>query len=360
MTTYIFQKSINQFLLIFTTFIIVGILIYIKISAGESLPDLIYIGEETGLSSDDFLIFWPDEVTYITWLETRYDSFQAILAGERDATNLFGYFVGGFYELVASWRYIFFIGLIGFIMFYLSAIKLFEVTAIERKVRDIYLSIFILSPTVIMLASGVLRELYVLAVVNMILVYSYQRRLISVLLCLLLLFFLRNFYIVILFPVFVYFWNFNSVNRFKYSMLASMLSLMSIILIVLHTDSLYETSYSDVLLRMVSGFTGLNVAVVDVGELFKENLAFKLERLSLIHQFIVMIGLYVYVILRGFRISGLLVICFFVILNLSLMYGYFLGYFVARTKLIIIWLVILYMALDSKSKTRGLNRNVKA
>ena len=198
-----------------------------------------------------------------------------------------------------------------------------------------------------MLASGVLRELYILAVVNTIFIFSLRRKLIPVILSLLFLFFLRNFYIVILFPVFVYFWNYSSRNRNIYSFLSGIVSLLIVMLAVLVKNSIYETSSADILLRVISAFTGLSVAAIDLGELFNENFVFKLERISLIHQCIVMAGLYLYIFLRGLRINYFLIVCFFVMLNLSLIYGYFLGYFVARTKIIIIWLVILYLSLDS-------------
>ena len=326
------------------------LLIVVKVRAGMEYGFILGLHEP--ILPNGFLLFWPDEITYITWLDTRYDAFQAILSGERDATNLFGYYVGYFYALMDDWRYMYLIGLIGLIVFYVSALKLFKIIDTDNRRSDLLLSIFLLSPTVIVLASSALRELYILAIVNLIIIYCCQRRLIPIIIALISLFFLRNFYIVILAPVFVYFWFYYNRRRYRISLLVGVMALVVLLIVVWLKSSIYLTSDMDIVFRMITAFTGFNIEILSLDKLFSENIAFTLERLGLIYQFMFMCCLYCYLIIRGLRINLFLLVCFIVMLNLAITYGYFLGYFVTRTKLILIWLVVLYLVSEAKDKSR--------
>ena len=333
---------------LFFAFFIGLILIFYKSSQGGG-GDVV---SGDGVLANGFMLFWPDEITYLNWLETRGDSFLKVVAGERDATNLFGYFVGFTYLVLGQWELTYVLGLLGLFLFYFTAVLLVENLQFNKSVSSVCIAVFMFSPAVLMLASSLLRDLYIIALLNIIIYLSYEKRLFLLLLALLVLFFLRNFYIPLIGPLIIFFWFHTSPYRKILIWLSCFFLILGSVFIVTTFQSLYGTTHLDLFMRVISAVFSVNVELVRWQENFNKGLLYSLEYLGLLYQAIITVLFFFYLLVKKLRVNIFFVVFLSLAISLGLIYGHFLGYFVSRTRLILLWLIMIYFMVDSSGGMR--------
>ena len=305
----------------------------------------------------NYVVLWPDEILYINWIFTRADSFEKTLSGERGlSTNLYGYFISGIYTITGfNWKILFVIGVFNFILFFYSCLKLLNYFCKDRPILIIVaMALIALSPTVINLSSGFMRDLLLIAVVNFSLLSILNRKMFYFFLCLLLMFFIRNFMVVALVPLFLYFYFYyhRTIFRFNKSTFLLMISIIISLFMYISLNSIGAVNKSpfEILLRFTELITGLNLVVLNFYEVGLTHGAASVEILAHVYQFFIVICFYAYIIKRKLKVNSLLIPIFGTCLLLAILYGSFLGFFVARTKLIILWLLIFFFAFSENRK----------
>lgn len=306
--------------------------------------DIDLFGAERGIV-DGVVVLWPDEITYLTWLDARAGVFSDVISGEREATNLFGYYISGLYYVSGKWWFPYISGIFGLLFFLKSSESLVRRIGLGGN-QELLLILMYLSPTVLMLSASMLRDLYILSVVNLILIYSIERKILFILFFGIVLFFLRNFYVPLLMPFVIYFMFRGGGIQSPIIILSSVGSLVGVFLLVYVKPSIYETSFQDVAMRVVSAFTGINVELMRPLESVGRGVIYSLEYFGLLFQLLISIIFWGYIFLQRGRFNILILPLFSFILGMAIIYGYFLGYFVSRTKLSIVWLMIVYIILD--------------
>ncbi|NVK30079.1 MAG: hypothetical protein HWE20_03685 [Gammaproteobacteria bacterium] len=292
-----------------------------------------------------------DELTYINWIQVRSNALLMILQLQRDATNLFGYFVAGLVEFSGYWWFGYFSGLFGLYAFYKSSISLFNHLDGEGRGDKKWIIFFMLSPGVLMLGSSMLRDLWVLVLLNLLIISAIKRRILLISLLIIIMFFLRNFYVPLLMPILLYFTIRDNFFRKFASLLGSFLVIVSVLVLINLKPALYQTDLTEIFLRMMSGVFGISIELIRFFKNFENDKSVVLEYLGLVFHFLVASAFWVYIIKNIKKVSVFSVLVLSFAISLSIMYGYFLGYFVVRTKLIIIWLMVLAMVHSSGNRS---------
>lgn len=336
--------------IVMLVFVLSGVLTWQKFDmAHQSHFEIDVCGESNSYSliGNGFIILYPDEITYATWLICRSGSFAKFIAGEGDLNvNLFGYVVGGLYYLFDySWQYLFIVGVVGFLFLVFSFRKLLICLGFDSQIVLIGVAVLCLSPTVINLTSGFLRDLYVISFLNLSIIALLERKYYYFVLLTLIVAVLRTYMPVVLLPLYsyVYFDTPRKLNRHLAVFSSFALSLIFLALALLRQGSYYDTSISEIFFRFVSGFFGLNIVVMNIQEYFDQPGAAMVEKLSNLYQFVVMCILYLLVVRTHYRLHSFFVTFLYVTISLSILYGIYLGYFVARTKLVLLWLAVIYI-----------------
>jgi hypothetical protein len=307
----------------------------------------------------NYVVLWPDEIAYINWIFTRADSFEKMIKGERDfSTNMYGYLVSWTYIVTGSnWKILFIIGVLSFLLFFYSCLKLLNYFCKDRPLLIIgAMSLISLSPTVINLTSGFMRDLLVIAVINFALLSILNRKMVSFFLCLLLILVLRNFMVVVLAPIFIYFYCYYQRTILGLSKSIFMFLLSIIIGLVMYSSLIaigaVNKHFFEIFLRFLELITGLNQIVLNLHQAWLVQGALFVEALAHGYQLIIIMLVYGYIIKRKGKINLLLIPIVATCLLLAIVYGSFLGFFVARTKLIILWLFIVLLAVSASKKFR--------
>ncbi|NVK36724.1 MAG: hypothetical protein HWE18_02260 [Gammaproteobacteria bacterium] len=303
------------------------------------------INDGTGELENGLVILWPDEITYLTWLETRKDAFFKIISGEREATNLFGYYISSIYLLSGEWWFAYISGLIGFVFFIKSSKALVGRIGFSSG-KNTWLYLMYLSPTILMLSASMLRDLYVLAFINLIFIYAIEKKYLYVLLFLVLLFFLRNFYVPLIIPFVLLFLFRGSVFQGPLILLSCVCVLLGSGVLVYSKPSIYETDLLDMAMRVLTAFTGISVELIKPIENINKGFLYALEYFGLFHQALISLLFFGYIVLQGGRFNIFIIPLVVFVLALAIIYGHFLGYFVSRTKLVIVWLMVIYVMVD--------------
>ncbi|MFC1857850.1 hypothetical protein ACFL9U_07435 [Thermodesulfobacteriota bacterium] len=312
--------------------------------------------ESDGITSNGFVILYPDEIKYLSWLVYREDSFRTFIEGEGDLTvNVFGYLVSGLYLLFNfNWQYVFIIGIVGYIFLFISFNNLLLTLGFKKKTVTIAVAIISLSPTVINLSSGFMRDLYVIAFLNLSVIALIKKRHLLFLLATFFVMLLRSYMPVVLFPFYVYIY-FDKSSIFKrqlFVFVSFLISLFIVSIALIKQGRYYNTSINDILYRFISGILGLNVVVLRLHEIFDQPGVFMIEKLSHIYQFAVMCVLYFIILRSRFRLHSFYIPFLYATVLLSILYGVYLGYFVARTKLVLLWFAIIYIAFHLEKVTQ--------
>lgn len=302
----------------------------------------------------DYVILWPDEINYINWIFNKnYDSFRQTISGERGlSTNMYGYFVSGIYNMTGSnWKGLFIIGAINYLLFYYSCCKLLNILCKDKPRLIAYaMTLIAFSPCVINLSSGFMRDLLVIALVNFSLLSILNRNLLIFILCIILMFFLRNIMIVVLAPIYFHFYfsNHKTILGLNKSIFSLMLSVILgfVIYFILDLMGVVNKNPIEVLLRFLELITGFNLVVLNFQDALVLQGAIFVEILAQIYQLIIVIISYFYFLKRGLKVNSLWIPILGTCLLMSVLYGSFLGFFVTRTKLIILWLLIVFIAVN--------------
>jgi len=200
-----------------------------------------------------------------------------------------------------------------------------------------------------MLSASMLRDLYVLALINLVFIYSIEKKLLYVLLLLVLLFFLRNFYVPLIIPFILFFRYKGSVFQGFLVLLSCVALLVGVISLVYLKPSINDTNFQDIIMRVLSAFTGISVELIKPMENISKGVLYALEYFGLLHQALISILFLGYLVMQGGRLNVFIMPLVVFILALAIIYGHFLGYFVSRTKLVIIWLMVIYVITDKSS-----------
>jgi len=337
----------NIILIFFLASLSGGILTWLKFDVASTNDFAIEADERVynyGILDDGFVILYPDELTYILWLEQRPESFGKFISGDGGfSVNVYGYLVGWLYGFFDSqWQYLFVLGFVGFAFLFVSSKKLLETLCFKEKTVAVGLALLCLSPTVINLTSGLLRDLFVISIMNFSLVALVGGRYATFFILTILLASFRSFMPVILLPLYAYLYFGQSARSLK--VLSSFLIALVVLLAVLaKSGSYYDTSMLDVVFRSISSVFGLNVVVLEWYDLFEVLGVTAVEKLSHVYQFFVMCVLYFLVVKSNFRMHTFYLPFLYSAILLSVLYGVYLGYFVARTKLVVLWLAIIYI-----------------
>ena len=213
----------------------------------------------------------------------------------------------------------------------------------DRPIFKIALmAVIVLSPTVINLSSGFLRDLLLLGIVNYSFLSILNRKIFSFLFCVAIIFFLRNFMLVVLCPMFIYFyflhnktiWGFD--KNFAMVILTIIFSLS--LFLGLEKMGAQNKPPFEIVIRFFELMTGVNTVLLNFHKVSFAKGAALMEILAHGYQFFIAMLVYLYIIVRGGRIDRFFVPFIATCLLLSILYGSFLGFFVARTKLIVLWL----------------------
>lgn len=307
-----------------------------------------------GVMGNGFVVLYPDELTYLSWLDQRAGSFSKFISGEGGLSlNIYGYFVSAIYYILGeSWQYVFLIGIAGFYLFFLSSRALLNALSVDPKYSKALLVIICCSPTVINLTSGFLRDLFVIAFMNYSVVALIKGRYLRFVFFLVLMSSLRTYMPIVIFPMYVFFYLNGRAGGVV--MLLSFVVSLSVIGGALYMQgAFYNTSYEDVIFRLISGVFGLNVVVLNAMDYFSVKGVATVEKFSHVYQFIVMIFMYLLIIRNRFKAHVFFFPFILVAILLSILYGSYLGYFVARTKLLIFWLAIIFIGLQWSKYGRG-------
>ncbi len=153
---------------------------------------------------------------------------------------------------------------------------------------------------------------------------------------------------IVIFPVYMYFYM--KVKNSRIDIFLSFLSFLlalSIVSVFLYTQgTFYDTSLNDVIFRWVSAMFGINIVVLNFLDYFSVPGVVALEKLSHVYQFLVMMFMYLLIIKSNFKMHAFIFPFLLVVILLSILYGSYLGYFVARTKFLILWLAIIFIGLQ--------------
>jgi len=319
--------------------------------------DLSQADSSYGVLDDGFVILYNDEITYLSWLDRRADSFVRSIGGDGDLTlNVFGYLVGSIYYMLGeTWQYVFILGIVGFYFFMFSCMSLLKTLKVEPAYSKALLMAICLSPTVINLTSGMMRDLFVLSAFNYSLVSMMKGRYFRFIVLFIMMVSLRTYMSVILFPLYVFFY-FNAENtsvKLTATLTAFFVSFIVVISSLESQAGGYPTGINDVFFRLLSAIFGLNIVVLDIFDYFSVSGVAMLEKLSHAYQFLVMLFMYYLVIKCRFRFHAFFAPFLCVSILLSVLYGFYLGYFVARTKLLVLWLALVFIGLQLSKYGHG-------
>lgn len=307
---------------------------------------------------DDYVVLWPDEILYINWIFIRSDSFKKTLNGERgSSTNLYGYLVSGIYLLTGlNWKMVFIVGVLNFLLFFYSCWKLLDHFCKDRPRLVLgAISLIALSPSVINLSSGFMRDLLLLAIVNFSFLSIYNRKYFSFVFYVVLIFFIRNLMVLALIPLYAHFYFHASrtilrLNKGTFIFLLSIIMGLFSYNLMDQLGAVKQNSF-EVLLRFLELITGFNQVILNAHEVLVADGASFVEILSHLYQFLIVMCVYGYILKRRLKVNSLLIPILGTCFLLSIFYGSFLGFFVARTKLIILWLLVVFLAVSANRKS---------
>ncbi|NGX17021.1 hypothetical protein [Wenzhouxiangella sp. XN24] len=276
----------------------------------------------------DQLILYNDELKYLTWFVFRSDHiFNFSLPEGLFNINLYGYFLSGLYISLGDWRPLFALGILYYFYFLVSVRRLAE-RLFPARYRDFLLFFIAISPTVIELSSGFMRDLLLHAFIARAILALIDRRLVAFLCFAVLIASMRSFYLILLMPVFYYAYS-KSLSRAV--VLACVCLALSVVLII--NIDFGRRDFLEVGYRIVELFFGVSQVLLDPGghPPFSPG-AF--EFYSAVQYFVVCQVFFMLVLWRKFRVNREFSLILITGLTLALFYGYSLGFFVPRTKLI--------------------------
>lgn len=331
--------------LVFTLSLLIGIIISLSItnhkfniakerdfSVSYELKD----GFDYGNSKSD-VILYNDEVKYLTWLIFRADSLNKIISLDGIANlNLYGFFISALFVFTGSWKFLFIIGLISYIYFSMSINKVSN-TYFKLKCCQYITPLIILSPVALDLSSGFMRDLFLITFVIQSFISLSEKKIIKFFIFLILIFSMRSFYLVLLVPFYIYIVTRN----FKLSLLFSFLvTAFSIVLLQFYKFG--NGDLIEVVFRVFELLTGASKVLfipVDVTNFSVGHFEF----FSAVYYLIIPIFFILTLIICNFKIYNKLLLFLFFAINLSIFYGYTLGFFVPRTKFIFVVILIFYL-----------------
>ena len=292
-----------------------------------NITDNLASGFNYGISEQGVILF-NDEVKYLTWLLFRSESYLGVLSLDGITNiNLYGYFISFIYLIVGDWKPLFWIGIVFYLFFlrslYLLADRIFNV----RKASYI-VSVFAIIPPVVDLSSGFMRDLLILAISMRVILYTVERRYFLILLSLLTLLVLRSFYLYLLFPL-IYFAFSKNTNRTIF--LSCTLWLVS--LPILYIFKFGQGNFEEIVYRFVE-------LILGISKILFFNFRYSLVSAEAFNFYSGLTFLafsattYLMIIIKKFLLPKGFVILLILSLTLSTFYGYTLGFFVPRTKLI--------------------------
>ncbi|TRW50193.1 hypothetical protein FM042_04990 [Aliidiomarina halalkaliphila] len=307
----------------------------------------IFINPKSEYATD--LILTPDEITYATWLIFRADRANDIIENRNlfANTNLYGYLIGFSYLAAdGNYKYLFLFGLAGYLLLFVSSYTLLKAIGFEHKTVLIGTGLFMLSPNVLMLGSGFLRDLFVIAFVNYCIIALIQRRYLLLIFSILMLLFTRNFYLVILLPIFLYFLSRSRKGSLDIGLIF-LIPMVVLIFITLYLALLSRASGVSIfdlkfLLRFIELQTGVNMVLIRIPYLFSGFYNLMLETISHFYYFVIMMmALTIVVVTLRMKKFYVFLIAFNILL--SFLYASYLGFFMSRTKLIVLWFSIIFI-----------------
>jgi len=155
-------------------------------------------------------------------------------------------------------------------------------------------------------------------------------------------------------PLFLafYFYFHRTILGLNKSIFLSAISLITSLFMYVFMDEIgaVKESSFEIILRFIELITGVNQVVLNVHNAGNAQGASFVEILAHVYQFLIVMYVYAYIIKRKGRVNLLLVPIVCTCILMSILYGSFLGFFVARTKLIILWLLIVFLALSENRK----------
>ena len=289
------------------------------------------------------VILFPDEITYLTWLSFRSENIDQFLSGNQGLSiNLYGYPVSFLYLLVRDWRILFVFGYINYLLFFYSCVLLLKGLEIPDRGVSIALLLICLSPTVINLVSGFLRDLLIMAAVNISFYSCIRRRPFLAIMSLFGVLFLRASMLYVLFFIYLlaYFSNSRRYRLIKeIAPLAFILMSVFLIVIIGKTKGGYSTTLIDVFARIVEVLFGINKVIINLSEIGHARGAILVEILAHIYQMTIIVFLYCAILATG-KMRTYTIAFIGASIMLAVLYGSYLGFFVARTKMIQLWLYI--------------------
>lgn len=341
--------NINPFFLMFLASLVV---ILLKIYIAQSEGFILGLDPFGGTTNNDSLILMPDEITYINWIEQRGQHIYLVMSGERsifDITNMFGYYPSYLYHILGDWIYTLPIGLLGLFLYYNSLNCLIKRISIERFSKRITF-ILLVSPGILLLSTGLLRDLYVISFILYLFSYSIDKRYVMMFFFICLIFLTRNFLLFFCLPFLCYFFFYDSKKRKLIVLTASFLLISSMLLVTQLYPPVNSTGLVEVIFRVISAVFFVNSAVFDIASLISEKWLFKLDRLGLISQFIFSMYAYQKMLRLKVKINLIQIAFLSSAISLGILYGHILGFFVFRTRLIlfVLFVISFYITISNR------------
>ncbi|WP_105199404.1 hypothetical protein [Pseudoalteromonas sp. T1lg10] len=286
---------------------------------------------------DEDLVLYNDEIKYLTWLIFRSESISKLSSIEGIANlNLYGFFVSSVFIFTGEWKVLFIIGFLSY-LYFVFTIKNISFHLLGDRISKLMSSCFCLLPPVIDLSSGFMRDLLLISFVLQSLFQLSNKRYFSFLVFFFLVFSLRSFYVIILSPFVFY----VKTRNFRYSIFFMIFSI-SFSMLILRLYKFGNGSVIEVIYRFIELLTGASkVLIYDFSFPFISAGSF--EFYSALVYFFVPFLLYFLFVVNRFLVDKLFFLLFLGGLNLSIFYGYTLGFFVPRTKLVFIVGVIFFI-----------------
>ena len=350
---FTFAKSTLIYaLVIVIALFISGLITYQKFALAEQIGMSIgydkSFGYEYGIT-DEAIILHVDEIKYLTWSIFREGSIDRIFKLDSVVNlNLWGIIVSSIYFILGSWKLMFLLGLFGYMLYVHSTIRLVKHFCYQRY-HVFLITFFVLSPVAINLSSGFMRDLIIYSIVSYSLVNLDKRLWGRFIICVILIFLLRSFYLFILIPLYIYLFSKN----LRTSLLIFFLQLPLGYQIV-NSNRFGSGDASEVFFRLLELMTGASKVFYYLPNqnILSSNF---FEYLSAYYFLISLILFALLVLDRGARLSKTYFIIICVGLLLCMFYGLTLGFFVARTKFIFTIILLVFTVYDSDSRMRGLN-----
>jgi hypothetical protein len=232
---------------------------------------------------------------------------------------------------------------------------LLEKMNFSEKTRTFGLLLFMLSPNVLALGSGFLRDLYIISFVNLSLVAIIDKKLLLFFISVVLLLVTRNFMLVLLIPIFLYFYFIaqrKPLNNLLIYMPLITTGILLLITIALMSNATKNSdSYIDIVARIVELQTGFNMILIRLPHLLSGKINLMMETLSHVYFFIIIV-FSLGVILLKTKLKYFYFFLFFFNILFAYLYASYLGFFMSRTKLIVLWfsIILILMYLDEGKK----------